>query len=240
MTASRDQRTDVIWMRQERTRRAPQTPVTRERICTTAITIADSDGVKAVTMRSIAEELGCGTMSLYRYVQNKEEVLDLIVDAVLGEEGLPPKPSGDFRADLRRLARARRAVMLLHPWMAQLAAGRPALGPNAIASTEFAMGALDGLDLSMEKRVRLVNTLHAFVIGFVQTEAEEAAWRRPDGGDDNWQERALPYLTHLMESGKYPHFTRMVHEADQYPDRDEAFDWQLERVLDGLSTAVRS
>ncbi|WP_393916258.1 TetR/AcrR family transcriptional regulator [Halostreptopolyspora alba] len=237
---------DVIWMRPDRSRRPLQVALSREQITSAALTIADTEGVATVTMRRIAQELGCGTMSLYRHVRTKDEVLDLIVDAALGEEERPDTPSGDWRADLYRLARAKRTVLLRHPWLSHVVAGRPVLGPNAIASTEYALSALAGLGLSMDETVRIINTLHAFVNGFVQTEIEESKWRRhpeseaSEAREDDWREATLPYLQHVIESGRYPHFTRMVYEAESSPDTDASFEWQLERVIDGLSPAVPS
>ncbi len=241
--AARPPAEEIIWMRPDRSRPAPRAALSREQIAAAALAVADAEGVDAVTMRRIARELGSGTMSLYRHVRTKDEVIDLIVDAALGEEDRPAGPSGDWRADLHRLAEAKRAVMLRHPWLARAAAGRPALGPNALASTEYALAALAGRGLAMEEAARVINTLNAFVTGFVQTEVEEAAWRRPpeeegDGGGGDWRERTLPYLQQVLDSGRFPHFTRLVNEAEPYPDTGEAFAWQLRRVLDGLAAAV--
>jgi len=241
---SGDPQADVIWMRPQRPRRSPQVALSRDQITATALALADSEGVDAVTMRQVAARLGCGTMSLYRHVRTKDELFDLMADAAMGEEDRPAHPSGDWREDLGRLAHAKRAVMLRHPWLASLLAGRPVLGPNVLASTELALSAVSELGLSMDEMVRVINTLHAFVNGFVQTELEERAWRHPagtgaeGGAEGPWQDRMLPYLQHLMDSGQYPFFTRMVNEAEPHPDTDESFAWQLRRVLDGLSAGL--
>ncbi|MEU0247490.1 TetR/AcrR family transcriptional regulator [Streptomyces sp. NPDC006235] len=236
---------DALWLRPQRAKRAPQVALSRDEIARAALAIADTEGAEAVTMRRIAQDLGCGTMSLYRHVRTKDEVFELMVDTALGEEDRPATASGDWLEDLRKLAMAKRAVLLAHPWLARLIAGRPVLGPNVLASTEFALSVVAGLPLSTNDRVRVVNTLHSFVNGFVQTELEERAWRRPAAstGEDragndpgDWRTRTLPYLRHVIDSGDYPHFTRMVNEADSYPDTDADFAWQLQRVLDGLST----
>ncbi len=230
---------EVIWMRPDRSRRPPQVALSREQITAAALTIADAEGVVAMTMRRIAQELGCGTMSLYRHVRTKDELLDLVVDAALGEEERPDVPSGDWREDLRTLARAKRTILLRHPWLSHVVAGRPVLGPNALASTEYALSAVAVLELPMDEAVRIINTLHAFVNGSVQNQIEESKWRRPSELEDaDWRARTLPYLQHVIESGRYPHFTRMLYEAQPNPDTDVDFEWQLQRVLDGLSQAV--
>ncbi|SCK58738.1 MULTISPECIES: TetR/AcrR family transcriptional regulator [unclassified Streptomyces] len=186
---------DPLWLRPRRTRRPPQVALSREEIARVALAVADAEGAEAVTMRRIAQDLGFGTMSLYRHVRTKDEVFELMVDTALSEEDRPATASGNWLEDLRKLAVAKRAVLLAHPWLARLVAGRPVLGPQMIASTEFALSTVSPLELSMNERVRLVNTPHAFVNGFVQTELEETAWRRPaePAGDDteDWR-TALP------------------------------------------------
>ncbi|MEZ3182538.1 TetR/AcrR family transcriptional regulator [Streptomyces pimonensis] len=242
--ADTDGLSDVIWMRPQPARRTVQPPLSRDQITAAALAVADAEGVGAVTMRRIAQHLGCGTMSLYRHVRNKDELLELMVDAAVGEEEPRTGSPGGWQEDLRALARAKRAVMLRHPWLAPLMAGRPVLGPHVVESIERSLSAVDGLGLSVDEMVRCFNTLNAFVNGFVQTELEERKWRRPVSGDDSdaardtWQHRTGPYLEHLVDSGRYPLFSRMVNEAESYPDPDEAFEWQLQRVLDGLATAL--
>src|SRR5512142_1509898 len=78
---------DMIWMRPQSTPREPRQPLSREKITEAAVRLADTQGIDAVSMRGIATELGCGTMSLYRHVRTKDEVHDLMVDHVMAEEG---------------------------------------------------------------------------------------------------------------------------------------------------------
>lgn len=230
----------IIWMRPERPPRAPQAPLSRGLITAAAMRIADDRGLDAVTMRSIATELGSGTMSLYRHVRNKDEVLDLMIDTAIGQgPSWTDGPSGDWRADLRRLARARRTIVLRHRWVARLQNGRPRLGPNVLAELEFALAAVDGLGLSMDEMVRMIGTVNAFTQGFVQIELEEREWRRPgEGTGDEWQIIMRAYVEHLIQERTYPHFADLATEAQNFLDPDVTFEWQLERVLDGLATAI--
>jgi AcrR family transcriptional regulator len=243
---------DVLWLRPQRARRQPQAALSLAEIARAALAIADAEGTEALTMRRIAQDLGCGTMSLYRHVRTKDEVFDLIVDTALGEVAQPAAPSGDWLADLRQLAVAKRTVLLAHPWLAQLIAGRPLVGPHALATTEFSLRVVADLGLSMDDRVRVINTLHSFVNGFVQTESGERTWRLPaddapgtdgsgggsGGSADDWRTRTLPYLRHVLDRGDHPHFSALVNEATSHPDPDADFAWQLQRVLDGLATVV--
>src|SRR6266498_4621044 len=115
-----------IWMRpQKRHSRGPDPTYSRDQITAAAITIADAEGLEAVSMRRIAREVGAGAMSLYRYLDSKDELVELMMDAVEAEDPLPDKPSGEWRADLRRIAERARGILERHPWLATLAATRP-------------------------------------------------------------------------------------------------------------------
>jgi AcrR family transcriptional regulator len=237
-----------VWLRPDRPRRGPQPPLTREQIATTAIRLADADGVHGVTMRRVAAELGCGTMSLYRHVRSKDELLDVMIDAVAGAEAPAPPgtaspstgPSGDWRADVATMARAMRNAFLRHPWLVQVTPRRPLLGPNVLAQIDFLLSAVDGLGLGIDEMVSVIRTVDSFVRGHAQTELAEQQWRRPwaELDDAEWHREALPYVQHIVESGRYPYFTRMIAEADDFPDPDATFEWQLQRVLDGLAHAI--
>jgi AcrR family transcriptional regulator len=239
-TASQDE--PYVWMRPERPPRGPQPPLTRSQIAAAGIKVADALGADGVSMRRVAAELGCGTMSLYRHVRNKDELLDVMIDAVAGEDGpLPDGPDRHWRSDLAAMARRRRRIVLSHPWLVVVLPRRPLLGPNMLAEIEFVLSAVDGLGLSMDEMVRVVRTVDAFVVGYTQSELSERQWRHSDGlnptGED-WQRAALPYVGHIVGSGQYPYFTRMIAEADTLPDPDATFEWELQRVLDGLAQAI--
>jgi hypothetical protein len=139
------------------------------------------------------------------------------------------------------MARRRRRIVLSHPWLVVVLPRRPLLGPNMLAEIEFVLSAVDGLGLSMDEMVRVVRTVDAFVVGYTQTELSERQWRHPDGlnptGED-WHRAALPYVGHIAGSGQYPYVTRMIAEADKFPDPDASFEWELQRVLDGLAQAI--
>lgn len=126
----------VSWNRPERAAKGPSPSRTRAEITSAAVAIADAEGIEALSMRRVAKELGTGTASLHRYLASKDDLLDLMLDAVAAEGGGPPAPSGDWRSDLRGLAHRSQAAFPRHPWMTSLAAGRPSLGPNIPRSIE--------------------------------------------------------------------------------------------------------
>jgi AcrR family transcriptional regulator len=226
----------VIWARLDRSTRRPQPALTHDKIVLAAIKIADHEGVEALSMRKLAARLGSGTMSLYRYVPSKDDLLDLMVDAVIGEEELPSKPSGDWRSELTGLARRTHRVARRHPWMLRFVLARPNLGPNALRQIEYAMAAVDGLGLDIDGMLDMVNTVNAFVTGFVQAElAEEEAQRRTGLNEEQWRARMAPYLRQLIATGRYPFLERIVVEAEDFPDVDTTFERRLALVLDGLA-----
>jgi AcrR family transcriptional regulator len=226
----------VIWARLDRSARRPQPALTHDQIVRAAIEIADGEGVEALSMRKVAAKLGSGTMSLYRYVSSKDDLLDLMVDKVLGEEDLPDEPSGDWRSELAELARRTRRIARRHHWAIRLTLARPNLGPNALRQIEYGMTAVDGLGLDIDAMTDMVSTVNAFVIGFVQAElAEEEAQRRTGLTEEQWRARMEPYIRQLFASGRYPFLERIVVEAEDFPDVDATFERRLALVLDGLA-----
>src|SRR5262245_14775539 len=109
----------VIWERVGRASRGPHPSLTHERIARAAIAIADDEGIESVSMRKVAARLRAGTMSLYRYVDGKDDLIDLMIDEVYGEAQCEPH-SGNWRADLARIASDIRSVSLRHPWLANV------------------------------------------------------------------------------------------------------------------------
>jgi AcrR family transcriptional regulator len=231
----------VIWDRPERAARGPAPSHTREEIAAAAVTLADTRGIEAVSMRSLAVELGVGATSLYRYVDRKDELIELMVDAVMGND-LQFEVSGDWRDDLRSFAHGLRAMILRHPWMAVPSAGLRNFGPNTAQLYEQVLGFIDGLGLEIDDMLVMVETLDAFVRGRVFEElSEQEAVRRSGLDQEQWMRSQIPYIESLIESGRYPLLTRVVIDARAPHDPERlknGFDLGLERVLDGLATMV--
>ncbi len=153
-------------------------------------------------MRRIAREVGAGAMSLYWYVSSKEELLDLMLDAIDAEIEVPD-PSGDWRADLAAFAHRTRDALRRHRWAVEFIGTRPPSGPNDVRNLERLLGLLDGLGV---EDVRLIMgifmTVATFVIGAVVREAQEVRFQRragarrgrPDPRGGPGRARALPRL----------------------------------------------
>jgi len=232
----------VIWERPERAARGPAPSHSREEITRAAVKLADTQGIEAVSMRAIAVELGVGAASLYRYVARKDELIELMVDAVIGDD-LEFEVGGSWREDLRSFAQGLRAMTLRHPWMAVPSAGLRNFGPKTAGCYERVLGAVDGLGLEIDEMLVMVETLDAYVRGRVFEElSEQEAVRRSGLDQEQWMRTQIPYIESLIASGRYPLLTRVVLDAraPHDPDRlEHGFDLGLERVLDGLATMLR-
>jgi AcrR family transcriptional regulator len=231
----------VIWDRPERATRGPAPSLSREEITAAAVALADAQGIEAVSMRALAVELGVGAASLYRYVARKDEVIDLMVDAVMGND-LEFEIRGNWREDMRSIARGLRAMTLRHPWMAIQGAGPRNFGPNTVRRYEQVLGAMDGLGLEIDEMLVMIETLDAFIRGrTLEDLSEQEAVRRSGLNQEEWMKTQVPYIASLIESGRYPLVTRVVLDArtPHDPDRlEHGFDLGLERVLDGLATML--
>jgi AcrR family transcriptional regulator len=231
----------VIWERPERAGRGPAPSLSRDGITATAVALADTQGIGAVSMRALAVELGVGAASLYRYVARKDELLDLMVDSVMGND-LHFEIRGEWRADLRSIARGLRAMTLRHPWMTVHGTGRRNLGPNTARRYEQVLGAIDGMGLDIDEMLMMIETLDAFVRGrTIEDLSEQEAVRRSGLSQNEWLQAQTPYVQSLIDSGRYPLLARVVLDARAPHDPnhfERAFDLGLERVLDGLATMV--
>jgi AcrR family transcriptional regulator len=228
----------VIWMRPERGTRGPKSTHSRQDLAVAAVRIADAEGLEAVTMRRIAAELDTGTASLYRYVVAKDDVLELMGDEVIGElRGTTL--SGHWRADLETIAHLLRATALRHPWLPSLISTRTNQGPNSLWWLELSLSVFDGMDLAADEMLAALGTLTAFVVGHVFSElGDQEAVRRSGLTHEQWMEQQGEYGPTIMNSGRYPRFTRVMIEArlPHAADRqDRVFAAGLVRVLDGLA-----
>ena len=232
-------RDPVVWTRLSRQPRGPRPSLTHEQIAGAAVEIADAEGAHAVSMRKVADRLGVGTMSLYRYVANKDELFELMADHVVGEQVPEGEPAGDWREELRQSAWRQRAMMLRHPWSRDYGRGRTTLGPNVVRMVETMLGRLDRLGLSMDAMLDMTSVVDAFVVGVVQSELAGQEHRRRTGmTDEQWRRYMAPYVRKLLEGDRHPYLRRIVVEAEDFPDMDKTCERRLGYVLDGLRAGL--
>lgn len=230
----------VVWARAEPRERPALAPLSRDRIVRAAITLADADGLEAVSLRKVAAALDAGPMRLYGYLSTKEELLDLMADAVYGEIAAP-EPGRDWRKTLRDVAHATRSAALRHPWFADLMGGRPHLGPNALRHLEASLAALAAAPVpgGIDAVVAMRDSVNAYVIGAVRNEITERHAERVTGMDEQeWQSASMAYLTDMLASGRFPTLARVVAEAADR-DAESRFSAGLEFLLDGIAVRLR-
>jgi DNA-binding transcriptional regulator YhcF (GntR family) len=225
-----------------RPRREPPTELSRDRIVRAAVDVADGEGMAALSMRRVALELDAATMSLYRHVGGKDELVLLMIDEVLGGFAFPrPAPDG-WRARLEAVARLQWRGFGEHRWLAPaMSITRPQLVPNALKYAEWVMSALDGLGLSPGDLIHVHVTLFGFVRGLA-TSFEAEAEAEQDSGltSDEWMEAQESTLNELAGSGAFGSFLDAVKDSDFGLDLDTVFEFGLQRLLDGFAVYFRS
>ncbi|HEY0000697.1 MAG TPA: TetR/AcrR family transcriptional regulator, partial [Actinoplanes sp.] len=230
----------LLWRRSVPARRPAGRParLSVDLVVSTGIRVADAEGLEAASMARIAAELSVATMTLYTYVPSRPELIDLMVDEVLGERDLAA-PTG-FRNKIERYAEQTFAMYRAHPWLAQVSQLRPPIGPGMLAEREFVLAAVAGLGLP----TRLVDPAALSISGWVtaaaRQEAEDVLLRRATGiGTDDWwrqrgelwenwfDEAAHPTMTALWNTGG---FERTADEQSQ-----SAYAFGLALLLDGIN-----
>lgn len=230
----------LIWERPEPPERPAPSPLSRDRIVRAAIELADAGGLGEVSLRKVAAALDAGPMRLYGYVATKDELLDLMVDAVYAEITAPGPAADDWRAALRSLAHRTRRAAHRHEWFVDLLGSRPHVGPHALAHLEATMSALDtppgrtGIDTVM----RAAGTVHAYTLGALRTEITERRAERASGMTKRqWRATVGPYMTRMLATGRYPTLTKIVRDVTDL-DPEATFDTGLDCVLDGIATRL--
>jgi len=228
----------LLWREVEPPRRGPRPRHSVDDVVDAAIAIADADGLDAVTMRAVAEQLGTSPMSLYTYIPGKAELLDLMLDALY--LAMPRKPFRlQWRARLRAVAEANRELYTRHPWAARISTARPPLGPGLMAKYEYELAAFDGLGLSDVE----MDAALTFLLAFVQANAV-AAQEHADapGTDADWWATAGPLLARVVDPERYPLASRVGSAAGAAQggayDAEHAYAFGLERVLDGVAALI--
>jgi DNA-binding transcriptional regulator YhcF (GntR family) len=222
--------------------REAEPELTRDRVVRAAIGIADAEGLAALSMRRVASELGIATMSLYRYVPGKDELVLLMADAALGEDRLPEPPPAGWRAQLELSARLQWAVYRRHPWLAQvISMTRPQLLLNAVDHTEWALRAVDGLGLDPNAMLHAAVTMLGYVRGTAASLEPEAQAQQDTGiTDDQWMESQESAMAQLLASGRFPTFASVAACQNLDLDLDSLFEFGLRQLLDGLAMRLQN
>jgi AcrR family transcriptional regulator len=217
--------------------------LSRDEIVRAAITLADAEGLEAISMRRLARELRAGAMSLYWHVGSKEELLEAMRDALESEVEIP-EPSGDWRADLRTFAHRQRAGLLKHQWLMDIIGSGPPSGPNDVRNFERMLALFDQVSPDLLLNIKLFMTLVIYVMGAVVRETQEIRGEQAEKLAEATMTPEELQAEHervgewFRQSGRFPQILRLM-EAGFDPDdpktRGERFDFGLDLVLDGIA-----
>ena len=214
----------------------------RERIVEAAMRVADHEGLAALSMRRVATELGVATMSLYRHVPGKDELLRLMTDRVFGEQPLAAAPAPDWRTGLEEVSRLQWRIYRSHPWLAStMSFTRPVLAPDAALHTERAISALAGLGLSWEEMAQASVSLAAFTCGLaVHFEREAQAEQDSGMSAEEWMERLDDEDRDRLMSDpeRFPMFDALNRGPEIDLGLDALFEFGLARMLDGVGVLI--
>jgi AcrR family transcriptional regulator len=222
--------------------KGPKPALTLARIIAAAVDVASVDGMGAVAMSRIAAALGVGTMSLYRYVEGKDELLALMVDAAFAPAPPPLEASYSWRAALSQWAREHLAVLRRHPWVLRVPLNGPPVSPNNVRWFERGLGCLHETRLSEGEKLGVLLLVNGFVRNDALLAADLEAAARGHGaatGDAGPSYGSL--LAELVDPQGFPAITALIRSrVFDGPDApDDRFDFGLERILDGVAALIR-
>jgi AcrR family transcriptional regulator len=210
-----------------RSKSSPQIPLSRERVLQTALQLADAEGLEALSMRRLAQVLGVQAMSLYNHVTNKDDIVDGIVDRVIGEIELPD-PAMEWKMALRQRSISAHAVLLRHPWATMPMVSRVTVGKAMLRYIDATLGCLQGAGFSLEMADHAWNAIDSHIYGFTlqalnfpfePSEYAEAA------------KQGLP----LIPAEQYPHMNQLTHAViEGRYDGLHDFEFGLDLILNGL------
>jgi AcrR family transcriptional regulator len=209
----------------------PRVPLSRERILGAAVALADEGGVDAVSMRKLAQELGVVPMALYKHVSNKDEMLDGMVDVIIGE--IDPPPSGiDWKTAIRQRVLSARSALLRHPWASRVIESRTDPTPAVLQYMDAMIGMFRAGGFSIDLTHHAMHAMGSRLLGFSQELFDDSVDLDPE---------VTAVMLQRM-AGKYPHITELVmaitHEeasvVGQGCDDQFEFEFALDLMLDGL------
>jgi AcrR family transcriptional regulator len=231
----------LSWGIEKQSKRGPKGELSIQKIVEAAIAIADKDGLSAVSMNRVAGSLGFTTMSLYRYISSKEDLLVLMQDAICAIPIPPEKSESDWREDLREYVNACIEVFRIHPWFGDIPVTGVPLGPNNLLVIDWVLRVLRDFPLNDYEKMSIVLLLSSYSrsSGMIIRDIERAI-REGASQDSVSGGHYSAALRHLVKPDRYPHLYPVI-QSGAYTD-DNAnentvgndFDFGLERILDGI------
>jgi AcrR family transcriptional regulator len=240
---------DLLWGRRGRGQRGPKPGLSIDAIVAAAIGLADAEGLEAVSMARVAERLGFTTMSLYRHVSSKEELLQLMWNAsAQGAEDIV-LTGDDWRSRLRMWATIQREAMDRHPWITQMPMAAPPMAPNSLAFVERGLEAMDGSGLADADKLRVIGLISSYALNEARMAHDAARAARQaqaaaaaGAPQPVWTWEGL--VREVADERTYPRLYRLAWSGSigQDPsgwDEKKEFSFGLDRILDGVEALIR-
>jgi AcrR family transcriptional regulator len=225
-----------IWTRPARTPRGEGPTLSQEQIAVAALKLLDEGGVTGLSMRRLGAELGAGATSLYWYVANKDELLDLVLDEIMAEVLIPDPDEVGWQAAAIGLARGMRQMILAHPWVPSLFGVRPNNGPKSLAVTDQALKVMQAAGFTAMDQAYACSLLVHHAIGAgTAAAALHQTMRRTGMSQQELTAAVVEYQDSLV--GKYPNtdaWWQQTRAADIEQMTTDSFDFGLDRLMDGL------
>ncbi|MDW5594408.1 TetR/AcrR family transcriptional regulator [Conexibacter stalactiti] len=229
---------DPPWKRRRARRPAQKAPLTREAVLDAAQAILDQEGLAGISMRRIAERLDTGPASLYQHVADKEELLDELLDRVLGEIEFPRPDPDDWQTPLKEVLRTLRRVLAAHRDIAYVTLGKVPTGPNGLAGAEAMLAILSVGGVPGPIASYALDLLALFVGAVAYEEAiEEQRIGSPEQAQ-HYHEQVGSYFATLPPA-RFPTITGMIDDLTRIgATEDERFEFQLDVQLRGIAAHV--
>jgi len=210
-------------------------PLTRERILRAAVELADANGIGALSMRRLAQELGVEAMSLYHHVRNKDDLLDGIVELVTDEFELPT-PGGDWKAEIRRTAISAYDTLLEHPWAAALSLSVKSLSAARMRYMDAILGTFRAAGFSAGMTDHAYHALESHIMGFTLWEVGMDL-----GSSEDLRRFAGQFLA-TFPVDEYPHLAEHIeqHMQPRASGDPNEFEFGLSLILDGLERSLEA
>jgi AcrR family transcriptional regulator len=224
----------LAWWPAARGRGQDRQPLSRDQIVAAAISVVDAEGLEALSMRRLAQELGAGATSLYWHVKNKDELLDLVLDEVIGEVPLDDDPDRPWRERAAHLVRGLQAVLRRHPHVAVLFGSRLSFGPNALAGMDYLIGIFRSAGFDGPVLVLAYQTLLGYASGFAVLESRPVTGRGVEGRSVQEVRAITAGMLASVPARRYPNLATLP-SAIADLTVDDQFEYGLTRLLDGMA-----
>jgi AcrR family transcriptional regulator len=227
----------LAWWPETRTRNTDRDPLTRDQIIAAAIKLIDAEGLDGFSMRRLGQVLDSGATSVYWHVKDKDQLIDLVLDEVVGEVRLDDDPAWPWRRRAAYFAGDFRRVVKRHHHLASLAGSQIAMGPNLLRAMEHLMAILRAGGFTGSRLTLGFSAVLTFALGTGILESREMTGPGSEGRTASELQELVADMFASLPADEYPNLVRIIPDSDPSKvDEDAQFDYGLQRLLDGMES----